>query len=211
MKPPGWLMESRAGFFLVAHVFRKVSRKSWKQCLMPWMTIKMGDLVIQWSWKTPVIVEFYGGWTTGHLYRDYNKPWNKNPYESTRISWVTYICFFCLKPGFHVGKNSARPRDPIIQQPVPTRKTNMTPNIDNGKPTMNESMYFLLKIKIGFSKVNSGMYDTWTTRTTRIWSVGFLSQRSPEIHQLFGVVFWCETLRNQRHGSRMQTSRTPGR
>ena len=34
--------------------------------------------------------------------------------------------------------------------------------------------------------------------------------RNAEIHQLFGVVFWCETLRNQRHGSRMQTSRTPG-
>ena len=30
-----------------------------------------------------------------------------------------------------------------------------------------------------------------------------------EIHQLFGVVFGCETLRDQRHGSRMQGSRTP--
>lgn len=73
--------KSRIFFVFVAHVFRKVSRKSWKQCLMPWMTIKMGDLVISRDrCFTPVIVEFYGGWKTGHLYRDYNKPWNKHPY-----------------------------------------------------------------------------------------------------------------------------------
>ena len=40
------------------------------------------------------LFSIYGGSKTTQIYRDYNKPFIKDPYQRTRIQWKVGVCFF---------------------------------------------------------------------------------------------------------------------